>query len=163
VSKPILLVDDEEHDVLFMQIALEEARVTNQLCVVRDGQEALRYLKAEGDFADRGKFPLPGLVLLDLRLPRVPGLEVLKWIRDQEAFRHLPVIICSSSGQDSDVEAAYRLGADGYVVKPSRISERLDIVRKIKKYWLDQDGPPPDCQDWLSTIVPRPEAHPPAV
>ena len=81
MRKPILLVEDEEHDVLFMRLALEEATVESHLSVVRDGREAIAYLKRDGEFANRQEFPLPGLVLLALRLPRLPGLEVLKWIR----------------------------------------------------------------------------------
>jgi len=157
MSKPILLVEDEEHDVLFMQIALEKANVKSHLSVAKDGREAIEYLKGDGKFADRHLYPLPGLVLLDLRLPRVPGLEVLKWVRHQPAFARLPVIVFSSSNQDSDVNAAYEWGADAYVVKPSHTAERIEVVRRIKKYWLDMKGPPPDCWDWLSLIAPRPQ------
>jgi len=161
MNKTILLVEDEDHDVLFMQLALEQAGATNQLSVARDGREAIDYLKGEGKFANRQEFPLPALVLLDLKLPRVPGLEVLKWIRQQPAFSQLPVIICSSSSQDSDVDTAFRLGATAYVVKPSHVANLFDLVNRIKKYWLDMDGPPPDCPDWLSVTVLRPEPHPP--
>jgi CheY-like chemotaxis protein len=146
MNKAVLLVEDEDHDVLFMQIAFEEAGVENHLSVVCDGREAIDYLQGEGKFAERQQFPLPGLVLLDLRIPRVPGLEVLKWIRQQPPFAQLPVIVCSSSDQDSDVDTAYRLGANGYVVKPSRITQRVELVRLIKKYWLDMKEPPPDCE-----------------
>jgi CheY-like chemotaxis protein len=150
MRKPILLVEDEEHDVLFMQLAMEDAGVESHLSVVRDGREAIAYLKGDGKFANRQEFPLPGLVLLDLRLPHVPGLDVLKWIRGQSGFAQLPVIVYSSSDQDSDVESAYSLGANAYLVKTSRPAERVEIVRRIKRYWLDMNGPPADCQDWLS-------------
>jgi CheY-like chemotaxis protein len=160
MSKAILLVEDEEHDVLFMQMALEEAQAKNRLSVVRDGREAIAYLSGEGQFANRQEFPLPGLMLLDLRLPRVPGLEVLKWARQQPAFAQLPILICSSSCQDSDVATAYQLGTNGYLVKPSHMSERLELVRRIKRYWLDINGPPADCKDWLAVNVPPPLPHP---
>jgi two-component system response regulator len=159
MTKAILLVEDEDHDVFFMQLALEEAGANNPLSVARDGREAIAYLKGEDKFASRHDFPLPGLVLLDLRLPRVPGLQVLKWIREQPGFMKLPVIICSSSSQDSDVDTAYRLGANGYLVKPSHTADRLALVRLIKKYWLDLDGPPPDCKEWLSANVPALTPH----
>lgn len=160
MPKPILLVEDEEHDVLFLQIALEQAEVTNPLVVVKDGREAIAYLKGDGKFADRQQYPLPRLVLLDLRLPRVPGLDVLKWIRQQPDFAQLPVIVCTSSDQDTDVDTAYQLGANAYVVKPSRLAERLELVRRIKKYWLEMNAPPPDCKEWLSITVARPKLSP---
>jgi DNA-binding response OmpR family regulator len=154
--KAILQVEDEEHDVIFMQLALERAEVKNPLIVVRDGQEAMDYFKGAGKFGDRREYPLPGLVLLDLRLPRVPGLEVLRWVRAQPALVHVPVLSMSSSDQDADVEGAYRFGVDAYLVKPADPAELLEIVRRIKKYWLDQDGPPPGCEDWLRVTIPRP-------
>jgi CheY-like chemotaxis protein len=149
MNKPILLVEDEEHDVLFIRIAMEDAGVKNSLSVVRDGREAMAYLSGDGKFANRQEFPAPGLVLLDLRLPRVPGLEVLKWMRTQPAWTQLPVIVYSSSDQDSDIESAYRLGANAYLVKTSQPLERLEIIRRVKRYWLDSNGPPPGCEDWL--------------
>jgi CheY-like chemotaxis protein len=157
--KPILQVEDEDHDVIFMQVAMEGANVKHPLAVVRDGKEAIAYLKGEGIFGDRRKYRLPVLVLLDLRLPRVPGLEVLRWIRQQSALARIPVLIVSSSDQDADVEQAYRLGANAYIVKPTSLSELLDIVRRIKKYWLDQDGPRPDCADWLAVTLPQPRGN----
>ena len=156
MNKLMLLVEDEESDVLFMQIAMERANAHNPLAVAKDGREAIAYLEGSGKFGNRQKHPLPGLVLLDLRLPHVPGLEVLRWVRQQPALARLPVIVFSSSNQDSDVETAYRLGADAFVVKPMHPAELLEIVRRVKQYWLDADGPPPDCEDWLSAIVPRP-------
>ena len=153
MNQPIFLVEDEEHDVLFMRMALERAGVKNPLAVAGDGREAIAYLSGEGKFCNRDEHPLPVLVLLDLRLPQIPGLEVLKWIRLQPAFTHLPVIICSSSRQDSDVKVARQLGANAYIVKPSHPAQLLEIVRRIKKYWLDSNGPPPDCKDWLSITV----------
>ncbi|MGO8675369.1 MAG: response regulator [Limisphaerales bacterium] len=156
MTKLVLLVEDEESDVLFMRIAMERAKVENSLAVAKDGREAIAYLEGAGEFGNRQEHPLPGLVLLDLRLPRVPGLEVLTWIRRQPHLARLPVIVLSSSNQDSDVDSAYRSGADAFVVKPLRPVELLEIVRRIKQYWLDTDGPPPNCEDWLSVTVPRP-------
>jgi CheY-like chemotaxis protein len=97
--RPILLVEDEEHDVLFMQIALDRAEVKNPLVVVRDGRSAIAYLAGHQGNGDRQQPPVPRLVLLDLRLPRVPGLEVLKWIRQQPSLAQLPVFVLTSSDQ----------------------------------------------------------------
>jgi CheY-like chemotaxis protein len=154
--KPILQIEDEEHDIIFMQVALELAEVKNPLAVLRNGQEAVAYLKGEGRFGNRGEYPVPVLVLLDLRLPRVPGLQVLRFIREQPDWALVPVLIISSSDQDADVEQAYQLGANAYIVKPTSPAELLDVVRRIKKYWLDQDGPPPGCADWLAVTIQRP-------
>jgi CheY-like chemotaxis protein len=159
MNKSILLVEDAEHDVIFMRTALEVAQVSNPLEVVGDGEAAIGYLSGKGAFADRQRYPMPGLVLLDLQLPRMPGLEVLKWIRSQQVLARLPVIVCSGSNRDSDVETAYALGANGYIIKPGRPSRLTQIVGTIKKYWLDADGPPPDCQEWLSVIVPPPSSE----
>lgn len=118
MNEPLLLVEDEEDDVLFMQIALKRAGVTNRLQLVPDGRETIAYLNGDRQYCPRQDYPLPGLVLLDLRLPQVPDLDVLKWIRQRPAFHHLHVIVCSSSCQTSDVETAHRLGASAYVIKP---------------------------------------------
>src|SRR5205814_7138433 len=106
----ILLVEDDENDVFFFQRALNRAGTTSRLQVAHDGQEAIDYLRGAGKFAERAKFPQPGLILLDLKLPFVMGLEVLKWIRQQSDLFPI-VVILSSSRQDDDVDAAYRLGA----------------------------------------------------
>lgn len=119
MNEPILLVEDEEHNVIFMELALQQAKVNNRLAVAKDGREAIAYLKGEGKFGNRPEYPLPGLVLLDLRLPQIPGLEVLEWIRGQTALKDVPVIVLSSSNQDQDVATAYRLGARAYVIKPA--------------------------------------------
>ncbi len=157
MKKTVLLVEDEEHDVLFMQLALERAQVSEPLVVVGDGKEAIAYLKGKAKFADRKRYPLPSLVLLDLRLPFVPGFQVLEFIRGDPKLKRLPVIIFSSSNQEADVNAAYRLGANAYIVKPA-FTELVEVVRRLKKYWLDMDEPPPDCAEWLSVIV-RPEPN----
>jgi CheY-like chemotaxis protein len=154
-GKTILQVEDEEHDVMFLRYALQQAHVNNPLAVVRDGREAMEYLKGEGKFGDRQAYPLPALVLLDLRLPGLPGLEVLRWMREQPDFAKLPVLVFSSSDQDADVDGAYRLGANGYIVKPSAPGQLVEIMRLVKKYWLEKDGPPAECAEWASILVPQ--------
>ncbi len=156
MNKPILLVEDEENDVLFMRMVVERIGLKNPLSVARDGREALDYLRGEGPYADRQRYPLPGLMLLDLRLPYVPGLAILEWLRQQPAFAQLPVLVLSSSDQDADVEAAYRLGANAYLVKPPLVSDLERRVRLIKRYWLDTEGPPAGCAEWQAVIVARP-------
>jgi DNA-binding response OmpR family regulator len=142
ITKPILLVEDEENDVFFFQRAVMKAGILNPVQVARDGQEAIDYLRGVGKFAQRAEFPLPSLVLLDLKLPFVMGLDVLKWIRQQLGLAPI-VIILSSSQEEADIAAAYRLGANGYLVKPAEVSRLGDMVRAINDFWLTQNTPPP--------------------
>ena len=114
----ILLVEDDENDVFFFERAMKLAGMSNPLHVAQDGRQAIDYLKAVSDYADRAEFPLPSLVLLDLKLPRVRGLDVLKWIRGQPEFQTMIVIVFTSSGLASDIDKAYRLGANSYMVNP---------------------------------------------
>jgi CheY-like chemotaxis protein len=138
---PILIVEDEENDVLLMERALAKARVTNPLKSVVDGQEAIDYLAGNGKFADRKEYPLPGLILLDLNLPRKSGFEVLEWIRNHSQSNPL-LVICSSSGQPKDVNAAYRLGAHGYLRKPATFEDLQAQAQAIRDYWLQYNLPP---------------------
>ena len=141
--RPILQVEDEESDVLFVQMAAEHAGIIMPLQVVRDGREAIEYLAGKGKFADREQHPLPCVVLLDLKLPHVPGLEVLKFIRSQPQLASLVVIVFTSSDQNSDIEAAYRLGANSYIVKPLNPADLSNILSLIKAYWLRLNRFPP--------------------
>ena len=134
--RSILQVEDEENDVFFFKLAAEKAGLLNPLQVARDGREAIDYLAGADKYADRHQFPLPVIILLDLKLPQVPGLEVLKFIRSQPQLAKVVVIVLSSSDQDSDVEAAYRLGANSYIVKPANPAELDHAVSLIKTYWL---------------------------
>lgn len=132
-EEPVLYAEDEEHDVLFMQRAFERAGVQNPLVIVENGQVAIDYLEAAA-----GKVPLalPRLVLLDLNMPLKSGLEVLKWIRTQPATCALPVVVLSSSDQDSDIHRAYTEGVNGYLVKPGNPKELEAMVRALKDFWL---------------------------
>ena len=140
---PILHAEDEEHDVLFLEIAFQAAGITCPIQVVRDGQEAIDYLSGTGQFCDRERFPLPCLILLDLKMPRRNGMEVLQWLRQESGLPCLPVIVFTSSNRVEDVELAYRLGANSFVAKPSGIEERADFARCIKDYWLRFHQRPP--------------------
>jgi CheY-like chemotaxis protein len=119
-----------------MQRAFVQAEIANPLKVARDGQEAIDYLSGTGPYADREKFPLPILVLLDLKMPRKSGMETLEWIRGQKQLRALAVIIFSSSVQPAEIEQAYALGANAFVTKPPGTKERIEFARMIKGLWL---------------------------
>lgn len=141
ITKPILLIEDDENDVFFFKRAMDQAGMPNPVQVANDGQEAIDYLQGAGKFAARAEFPLPALILLDLKLPFVMGLDVLKWIRQQSGLAPI-VVILSSSGEEVDIAAAYRLGANAYLVKPAEPSKLQDIVRSLKHFWLTQNTPP---------------------
>ena len=139
--KTILQVEDDSNDVLFLQKAMKKMGVANPIQVAGDGQAAIDYLQGAGKFADRVKFPFPCLVLLDLKLPYVMGLDVLKWIRN-ECGATLPVIMLSASAQDADIATSYRMGANAFVCKPSEARQLDEIVRAIKDFWLTHNALP---------------------
>ncbi len=135
-TAPILYVEDESNDVLLLKFALQAAGVTNRVVVAEDGERAIEYLAGEGSFSDRQQHPLPGVVILDLKMPRVTGFEVLEWARKRNDLRCLPFIVFSSSAHEGDVERCYALGANSFAVKPSGVDERNAFARGIKEYWL---------------------------
>lgn len=146
MNRTILLVEDEEHDVFFFKRAAKLAGMLNPLNVAQDGGQAIDYLKGTGVYANRAEFPLPSLVLLDLKLPYVMGLDVLKWIRAQPEFQAVIVIVFTSSRLAPDIEAAYRLGANSYVVKPSTPARLQEILMIIRHYWLDINALPQEVK-----------------
>jgi len=125
----ILLVEDNEDDVYIMRNVFKKAFVPNPLQVAMDGEQAIGYLSGEGSYADRSKFPIPVIVLLDLNMPKKNGLEVLQWIRTHPSLSTLTVHMLTASNRASDIESAARLGANAYLIKPSRIDELLEIVK----------------------------------
>ena len=133
--KIILQVDDDPNDVLFLRRAMEKAGVENPIQVASNGREAIAYLEGAGKFADRAEFPFPCLVLLDLKLPYVMGLDVLKWIRKQP-WPALPVVMLTASAEDIDITAAYRLGANAFLRKPSEARQLDEMVKVIRDFWL---------------------------
>lgn len=133
----ILLVEDNPDDVFFMQRAFKAAAIENPLQVAVDGQEAIDYLAGAGKFADRNAFPLPCLMLLDLKLPRKTGHEVLKWIRDRPDLATLIVIALTTSRETKDITEAYRLCVNAYLVKPTSPAELANIMTKIRDFWID--------------------------
>jgi CheY-like chemotaxis protein len=155
VTRTILLVEDDESDVYFLREALKKAGVQNPLQVASDGQQAIDYFKGTGKYANREEFPLPSLVLLDLKLPHVMGLDVLKWIRQEPGTVPI-VIILSASKDDADITTAYRLGANGYLVKPVVVSKLVEMAKSIKDFWLKQNTPPPAVQVEVATKLQAP-------
>lgn len=141
ISGPILYAEDDENDVFLMQHAFQKAGVQNPLKIVTDGQAAIDYLQGRNGFEDREKFPLPKLLLLDFKLPLQSGLDVLKWIRTSPSCCTLPVIMLTSSSQESDIHRAYILGVNSYLVKPGRPDELLDMVNTIRDFWLKMNQP----------------------
>jgi len=131
----ILVVEDDPNDALLLKRAFRKAGIPGFDLVLPDGQEAIDYLGGQGGYGDRAAFPLPSHLLLDLKLPRVTGLEVLGWIRDSADHRHLRVAVLSSSGEATDQVRARELGVDGYFVKPNRSSDLLAVVMEIGRMW----------------------------
>ena len=132
----ILLIEDNEDDLLLIRRAFEKALLRNPIQVVRDGEAALMYLKGEGKFRNRAEFPLPSIVLLDLKLPGMDGFEVLSWIRQQDGIRGLPVIVLTSSSRIPDVNRAYSLGANSFFVKEIDFNSSIRFAQIMRQYWL---------------------------
>ena len=132
----ILIVEDRGDDILLIQRAFQKATVTNPVQVVRTGEEALAYLSGEGSYSNRAEYPLPALVLLDLKLPGIDGFEVLSWIRSQPGTRGLPVVVLTSSNEMSDVNRAYKLGANSFFVKELDFQGTVDFSKLLQNYWL---------------------------
>lgn len=132
----ILYVDDDDNDVLLLKHAIRYAKISCNLQVLNDPEMAAAYLGGEGPYSDRDSFPLPSLVLLDLKMPRMHGLEVLAWIRNQPALKRLVVIVLTASNQASEVNRAYELGANSYLIKPVELDELVKLVVGINAYWM---------------------------
>ena len=140
----ILLVEDNDDDVELTLRALRRNRVANRVDVVRDGAEALDYLFATGTYAKRDARDIPQLVLLDLKLPKVGGLEVLERLRGDPRTKRLPVVILTSSNVESDLARSYDLGANSYILKPVDFDRFIEAVRHLGLYWLLLNEPPPN-------------------
>jgi len=141
--KVILLVEDNLSDVDLTKRALEKGRIANELVVARDGREALDYLLAEGAYAGRDVTDFPAVTLLDLKLPKVSGLEVLRRLRADPRTRRLPVVILTSSREEEDIGASYDLGANSYIRKPVDFKQFAQAIEQLGLYWLVWNEPPP--------------------
>lgn len=142
VKKVILLVENSPDDVELMQMALSERSITNKIVVARDGQEALDWLFRKGEHAGRDPSETPIVTLLDLRLPKIDGMEVLKRMRQDERTRLLPVVILTSSREEQDLVRSYELGANSYVRKPVDFQQFCKAARELGRYWLLVNEPP---------------------
>jgi CheY-like chemotaxis protein len=142
-EKIILLVEDNPNDVALTERALRKARIANKLVVTKDGVEALDYLFGTGTWAKRDLHSMPQVVLLDLKLPRIDGMEVLRQIRADERTKLLPVVILTSSKEEKDLINGYALGANSYIRKPVSFNQFAEAVRQLGLYWLVLNEPPP--------------------
>lgn len=132
----VLLADDDPNDVFLLQRAFQKTNIANPLQVVRDGEEAMAYLSGQAQYADRQRHPLPVLLLLDLKMPRKSGFEVLRWLRQQSVLKRLPVVVLTSSNQSPDINKAFDLGANSYIVKPGGFDSLVEMVKNLNLYWL---------------------------
>jgi CheY-like chemotaxis protein len=138
----ILLVEDDPKDVELTLTALEEYNLANEVVVATDGEEALDYLHGRGKFKARSN-DNPAVMLLDLKLPKVDGLEVLKQIKSDEKFKMIPVVVLTSSHEEKDMVASYRLGVNAYVVKPVDFHEFVNAIKELGVFWAVINEPPP--------------------
>jgi two-component system response regulator len=141
--KTILLIEDNPSDIELTKRALEKGRIANTLAVVSDGQEALDYLFGTGDYAGRDSSDFPALTLLDLKLPKVSGLDVLRRVRSEPKTRRMPVVILTSSREEQDIAAGYDLGVNSYIRKPVDFEHFVQSVAQLGLYWLVLNEEPP--------------------
>ncbi len=135
---PILLAEDDENDIFLMGRAFDRAAIPNPLFVVHNGQEAIDYLSGKSQFADREKHPLPGLLLLDLKMPWMDGFDVLSWLRKQNQFDTLPVVVLTSSKLQADIDKTRDLGVYDYRVKPHAFEDLVRLLDDVRTCWLDE-------------------------
>jgi CheY-like chemotaxis protein len=140
--KRILLAEDNQNDVELTLAALDEYNLANEVVVVRDGVEALDYLNRRGKFADHAN-GVPAVILLDLKMPRMDGLEALKQLRGDPRFKHVPVVMITSSREEQDLVRSYQLGVNAYVVKPVDFQKFVECIKQIGFFWALINEPPP--------------------
>lgn len=134
-TETILIVEDDSADVEFLRRAFIKASVNNPVVSVANGEEAISYLRGDGNFADRSVFPFPRVVITDLKMPQMDGLQLLRWLKENPSFGVVPTIVLTSSTSQADVNACYALGATAYFVKPVDFNELEKIARIITDYW----------------------------
>jgi CheY-like chemotaxis protein len=132
----ILLAEDREDDIILVQRAFERGGIRNPLFVVRDGEEAINYLSGVFPFSDRVSFPIPALLLLDLKMPRVDGFDILRWLKTQPDLATIRVVVLTSSDDIRDVTKAYQLGANSFLIKPLDFHNTVALAETITDYWL---------------------------
>jgi CheY-like chemotaxis protein len=135
-EKKILLAEDDPNDVAIVQKAFRLAGYDNPFIVVKNGEEAIAYLEGAGEYSDRKRFPVPALMLLDIKMPRVDGFEVLQWVRAHAKWKYLPVIVLTNSYYGPDINRAYYLGANSFLTKPEDLQEYVRAVQQVVHFWL---------------------------
>jgi CheY-like chemotaxis protein len=138
----VLHIDDDPSDILLFQQACRRAGAAFQLHSVNDGESAIAYLSGAAPYVDRELHPLPSLILLDLKMPRKSGFDILTWIRSQGALKYMPVVVFTASNQEEDIKRAYEAGANSYLVKPVGIHTLIELVKLIQTYWLGSNQVP---------------------
>ena len=149
----ILLAEDDEDHVVLIRHAFAEADLRNPLFVVWNGEEAIAYLSGTGKYSNRDEYPLPDLLLLDLKMPRLDGFEVLKWVRQQPGLAPLRILVLTSSNELRDVNRAYQLGANSFLVKPLDFQDVIQLSKVIQKYWLNRSKTPEISRNPSATEV----------
>jgi CheY-like chemotaxis protein len=146
----VLYAEDDENDAFLMERAFEKLKIPNPLKIVTDGKQAIAYLAGQAPFTNRTENPLPSLMLMDLSMPGRHGLEVLRWIKSQPSLSRMPVVVLTSSSQESDIHCSYLFGASGFLVKPGDPDELLSIIRGIQQYWLTEPRPSGEFVDFAA-------------
>ncbi|KST65406.1 response regulator [Mastigocoleus testarum] len=144
----ILLVEDNSNDVLLIKRAFKQAKLKNHIEIVPDGEAAIAYLSRGEPYADCERYPMPTLILLDLKLPRRHGLEVLKWLRQQPELKRIIVIILTASRENPDIVRAYDLGVNSYLVKPVGFTKLVELITQVDKYWFNLNEKPLLSNGW---------------
>jgi CheY-like chemotaxis protein len=135
-SERILLVEDDQNQVRLIEHVFRQGRVSNPICAVTSAEEAISYLSGNGKYSDREDYPLPCLLLLDLKLPGASGFDLLNWVRANPKFQRLPVVVLTNSTNNSDIDRAYALGANSYLAKPVELDAFRAVVKAINAYWI---------------------------
>jgi CheY-like chemotaxis protein len=138
----ILLAEDDPNDVVLIQRAFQKAGLRNILKVVEDGDQAIKYLSGQGVYSNREQYPLPFLMLLDLKMPGTDGFEVLEWLRNEPQLKRMLVVVLTSSNLQADVDHAYELGANSYLVKPVSFDEMVHLIQRFESYWSEINRTP---------------------
>ena len=136
-SIEILIADDDAEDRMLILDALKESRLKNNVQCVENGEELMQYLQNKGKFSDKKKYPMPGIILLDLNMPKKDGREALKEIKAEKKFKNIPIIILTTSKAEEDVLKTYNLGANSFITKPVTFTAMVDVMNTLKKYWFE--------------------------
>jgi CheY-like chemotaxis protein len=140
-TSTIMLVDDSESDLDLMRFAFKKARIPNPICEMHDGEEAIEYLNGNGDFADRARYPLPCLIITDLKMPRVDGFGLLEWLKTRPELDRVPRIVLTASEHEKDQKRAGDVGGCAYFVKPSQLDRLVELVVKMDEAWISEHCP----------------------